>query len=147
MELILWRHAEAEEGGPDLERRLTQKGQRQAAKMAAFLRSRLPKNTRIVVSPALRARQTVHALTRHFDTEARIGPGASARAALEAAGWPDGDAACTLLVGHQPYLGEIAALLLAGSLDSFSIRKGAVWWLEQRDAKPGVRLVMSPDLV
>ncbi len=147
MELIQWRHAEAEEGVPDLERQLTEKGQRQAAKMAAFLRSRLPKNTRIIVSPALRAQQTAHALTRHFETEPRIGPGASAQAALEAAGWPDGDTACTLLVGHQPYLGEIAALLLTGSEDSFSIRKGAVWWLEQRDGKLGVRLVMSPDLV
>jgi phosphohistidine phosphatase, SixA len=42
MELILWRHAEAEDGSPDLERELTGKGHKQAEKMAAFLRPRLP---------------------------------------------------------------------------------------------------------
>ncbi len=146
MELILWRHAEAEDGAPDLERQLTEKGQRQAAKMAAFLRNRLPKNTRIIVSPALRTHQTASALTRHFEAEPRIGPGASSKAVLDAAGWPNGDG-CILLVGHQPYLGEIAALLLTGREGAFSIRKGAVWWLEQRDGKIGARLVMSPDLL
>lgn len=147
MELILWRHAEAEEGVPDLERQLTEKGQRQAAKMAVFLRSRLPKNTRIIVSPAVRAQQTASALTKHFETDNRVGPGASPKAVLEAAGWPDGEGACTLLVGHQPYLGEIAALLLTGREGAFSIRKGTVWWLEQREGKIGARLVMSPDLL
>ena len=34
MELILWRHAEAEDGYPDLERALTEKGHEQAKKMA-----------------------------------------------------------------------------------------------------------------
>ncbi len=135
MELILWRHAEAEESVPDFERQLTEKGERQAAKMAAFLRSRLPKRTRIIVSPALRALQTAHALTRHVETEPRIRPGATARAALEAAGWPDGDESI-LLVGHQPYLGEIAALLLTGREDSFSIRKGAVCGWSSVTASP-----------
>lgn len=147
MELILWRHAEAEEGVPDLERELTPKGRRQAARMATFLRARLPQDTRILVSPAVRAQQTASALSKHFETDNRLSPGGSPRAALEAAGWSDGDSACVLLVGHQPYLGEIAALLLTGEEDSFSIRKGAIWWLEKRDGKIGMRLVMSPDLL
>ena len=54
MELILWRHAEAEDGAPDIARELTAKGHKQATKMAEFLRPRLPENTRILVSPARR---------------------------------------------------------------------------------------------
>ncbi|MGB6053615.1 MAG: histidine phosphatase family protein, partial [Burkholderiaceae bacterium] len=42
MELILWRHADAEPGEPDLERALTAGGRRQAAKMAAWLDRKLP---------------------------------------------------------------------------------------------------------
>ena len=37
MDLILWRHAEAEPGAPDHGRRLTPKGEKQAARMAAWL--------------------------------------------------------------------------------------------------------------
>ena len=75
MELILWRHAEAEDGAPDIARELTAKGHKQATKMAEFLRPRLPENTRILVSPARRTQQTVHALTKHFETEPDAGTG------------------------------------------------------------------------
>ncbi len=42
MELILWRHAEAEDGTHDSERKLTAKGIKQAARMAKWLRARVP---------------------------------------------------------------------------------------------------------
>lgn len=58
MDLILWRHAEAEPGEPDLERALTAKGQRQARRMADWLGSQLPDSCRILASPALRCLQT-----------------------------------------------------------------------------------------
>jgi phosphohistidine phosphatase len=38
MELILWRHAEAEDGIPDMARELTSKGKKQAKHMAAWLK-------------------------------------------------------------------------------------------------------------
>lgn len=147
MELILWRHAEAEDGVPDMERRLTAKGEKQAAKMAAFLRPRLPEHTRILVSPAVRTQQTAQALTRHFDTEPAVGPGADAQAVLKAAGWP-GHKGCVLVVGHQPYIGEVAALLMADFDVSFSVKKGAVWWLDNRDGgNATLRLAISPDFL
>ena len=34
MDLLLWRHAEAEDGEDDLKRRLTQRGEKQARAMA-----------------------------------------------------------------------------------------------------------------
>ncbi len=148
MELILWRHAEAQDGAPDLERELTVKGHKQAEKMATFLRARLPENTRILVSPAKRTQQTVQALTKHFFTDSAIGPGASAQDILETAGWPDGENT-VLVVGHQPTLGKIAALLLANSTSGFSIKKGAVWWLSRHtsegDYQTNLRLVIAPD--
>jgi phosphohistidine phosphatase len=150
MELILWRHAEAEDGTPDSERELTSKGHKQAEKMAAFLRPRLPDNTRILASPARRAQQTVYALTRHCETESSIGTSASPQNILDVAGWPDHEG-CVLIVGHQPTLGQTAALLLGEPSACFSVKKGAVWWLSRReregDYQTNLRLVISPEFL
>lgn len=148
MELILWRHAEAEDGIPDLERRLTAKGEKQADKMAAFLRARLPRDTNILVSPAQRAQQTAQAFSQNFTTEPTLAPGATPQAVLEAAGWIEGDG-CTLIVGHQPSLGEVASLIMAGTVEYWSIKKGAVWWFSRREHESNMgvilRLVIAPD--
>ncbi|MDH2916386.1 MAG: phosphohistidine phosphatase SixA [Gallionella sp.] len=148
MELILWRHAEAHDGSPDLERELTGKGHKQAEKMATFLRARLPEDTRILVSPAKRTQQTAHALTKHFQTEEGLAPGAGAQDILDAIGWPDLDST-VLIVGHQPALGQIAALLLANSKSGFSVKKGAVWWLSRHtsegDYQTNLRLAIAPE--
>ncbi len=148
MELILWRHAEAHDGAPDLERELTGKGRKQAEKMAAFLRGRLPENTRILVSPAVRAQQTARAFSKTFTTEPAVGPDASAQSLLRATGWPDAEGA-VLVVGHQPVLGQIAALLLADSRNGFSVKKGAIWWLSRHtsegDYQSNLRLAIAPE--
>lgn len=150
MQLILWRHAEAVDSLPDLERALTDKGLKQAERMASFLRSRIPQDTLILVSPARRTQQTAQTLTRHFTTEPSIAPNNSVQSLLKAASWPDGEG-CVLIVGHQPTLGEAAALLLCNSLSSMSIRKGAVWWLTRHtnegDYQTKLRLAIAPDLL
>jgi phosphohistidine phosphatase len=150
MDLILWRHAEAEDGMPDLERKLTSKGVRQAEKVAAFLRQHLPRDARILVSPAARTQQTIAALTDHFTLAPTIGPGASADAILQAARWPDAGGT-VLVVGHQPTLGEVAARLLGCDDYSLSMKKGALWWLtnREREGEPQVtlRLVISPEFL
>jgi len=150
MQLLLWRHAEAEDGFPDSARRLTPKGEKQADQMAAFLRKRLPSDTRILVSPAKRTQQTAQALSSHFITEATIAPGASAQAVLKAADWPTNDA-CVLIVGHQPTLGNVAAMLMSGQPGYWSVKKGAIWWFNhrQRDeyAETTLRLAITPELL
>ena len=150
MDLILWRHAEAEPGEPDLGRRLTSKGLKQAERMAAWLEPRLPDTTRILVSPAARTQQTALALGRKFKVVDEVAPGASAAAVLAAAGWPDGRET-VLVVGHQPTLGEVAATLLTGDAAGWSLRKGAVWWLSNRnrdgDSAVVLKLAIGPDLV
>lgn len=131
MELLLWRHAEAEEGEDDLNRPLTERGERQAKAMAHWLNQHAPKDLRIIVSPAVRTQQTAAALKRPFETARKIGPEACVSELIAASGWPTAPGA-TLIIGHQPTLGRLAALLLAGSEADWSIKKGAVWWLSNR---------------
>src|SRR5471032_2181687 len=107
MELILWRHADAEDGIHDNERKLTAKGVKQAARMAKWLRARIPGDAVILVSPAKRAQQTARALNPEFKTVAAIGTSASPEDILHAAGWP-GDNRTVVVVGHQSTLGETA---------------------------------------
>jgi phosphohistidine phosphatase len=148
MELILWRHAEAADGIPDHSRALTDKGRQQAERMAAFLASRLPPHPRILVSPALRAQQTASALSKKFITDPALNVHATPQEALAAAGWPM-DKGTTLLVGHQPWLGEVAALVMTGAADYWSVKKGAVWWFSRReregDYQTVLRLVITPE--
>ncbi len=150
MDLILWRHAEAEEGVPDNARKLTAKGEKQAERMAEWLNAHLPKETRIIVSPAARTQQTAQTLKRPFETLPEIGVGASVPALLIAAGWPDARGA-VLVVGHQPTLGQTAALLLGGEEAYWSVKKGAVWWFSTRvramESQVVLRAVMATDLL
>jgi phosphohistidine phosphatase len=150
MDLILWRHADAVDGQPDLARELTPKGVKQAKAIAQWLSSRLPRQTRIIVSPAERAQQTAAALTDEFEIHRQLAPGAPPTAVLAAAGWPEHRGA-VVIVGHQPSLGMAAALLIAGEPMPWSIKKGAIWWLSHRvrGEHPQVvlRAVMSPDLI
>lgn len=151
MDLILWRHAEAHvarDGQSDLERALTAKGERQAQRMADWLNQRIAHSTRILVSPAWRCQQTVKALGRNFKTVELLSPEASVEELLTAARWPDAPDP-VLIVGHQPTLGLAAARVLTGMLQPWSVKKGAVWWLRDRDRDEGARVallaVQSPE--
>lgn len=150
MDLILWRHAEAveREGVDDLQRQLTAKGERQAQKMADWLNHRLAHSTRVLVSPALRCQQTAKALGRSFKTVEALAPEAPPEALLKAARWPDAGEP-VLIVGHQPSLGQLAALLLTGQAQPWAVKKGAAWWLRNRDregvAAVVIQAVMAPD--
>lgn len=135
MDLILWRHAEAQEPEgdmSDLARALTRRGDRQAARMAAWLDRQLPEGTRILASPALRTQQTVRALGRKFRVHDELRPGASPEQLLQLAGWPSARAP-VLIVGHQPTLGQTIARVLGLQAPDCAVKKGAVWWLRSRE--------------
>ena len=144
MDLLLWRHAEAADGEPDEARPLTRRGEGDARTMARWLKPRLPAELRILVSPARRAQQTAAALRADFETVDEIGTDADAARLIAAAGWPDSKRP-VMLVGHQPTLGEAAALLLSGRESSWRIAKGAVWWLRTRKNGTGAVLVLALD--
>jgi phosphohistidine phosphatase len=151
MDLILWRHAEAEDADgeiADLERRLTRRGEKQAKRIARWLLEHLPAERKILVSPALRTSQTADALGSAYEIEPRVAPGATAHDILTAAAWPR-HKGTVLVVGHQPSLGELASLLMTGDESGFSVRKGAVWWFEHRTrsgrAEAILRTVIDPE--
>jgi phosphohistidine phosphatase len=145
MDLILWRHAEAEDGKPDLARELTPNGRAQAARVANWLRQHLRSPFELISSPAARARQTAEALGVRFDTSPLLAPGAPVASILTTAGWPGGEAT-VILVGHQPDLGRAAAFLVSGEEREWHVDKGALWWLG--GAKHVfVKAVVSPDLL
>jgi phosphohistidine phosphatase len=148
MDLVLWRHADAEDGADDAARALTRKGLKQAARMGAWLDARLPKAARMIVSPAVRAQQTAMALKRETQTSDQVNTGAHARDVLKAAGWPGGSGT-VVLVGHQPTLGAAAALALTGKAARWNLKKGAIWWISAKEGEstPTVVAVMTPDLV
>lgn len=157
MNLILWRHAEAEDhAASDLARQLTTKGRKEAQQTAKWLRTRLPADAVILASPATRTIQTAEALTDQYRVVRELAPGASAEQVLAVAGWPRGVAPTVVVVGHQPTLGEIASRLLNGdATKSLPIKKGALWWFSSRERHsdyPGgptavLLAAMSPDLV
>ncbi len=150
MELILWRHADAADGEPDLQRELTVKGHRQAQSVANWLNHRLPEDAVILSSPARRTQQTADALGRRYETLPALAPGADAMSVLLAAGWPE-TSGTVVVVGHQPTLGRVLMLLLAGHESEFSLKKGGLAWLSNRVRQEVsqniLRAVISPELL
>jgi len=150
MDLILWRHAEAEEGEPDLARRLTPRGVKHAERVAQWLLQRLPSRFHVVASPAERTQQTAQALLVPFKTVRSLAPGASPAQILNAAEWPDRRGA-VIVIGHQPDLGNVAAFLLSNEHQDWTLKKGGLWWLTNRvrndEAQVVVRAVIAPDLL
>ena len=175
MNLVLWRHAEAADGAPDLERELTARGRKQAARVGGWLRSHLPAGFKVIASPAARACQTAEALDPAFALDDRLAPWRDAKDYLIVAGWPPAgkaagkadrsaggkaagnaddnadDSRCVVLVGHQPVIGWVASTLLTGGPIGWSVKKGAAWWLHTRirDGQREVvlRTVLNPDML
>jgi len=146
MDLLLWRHAEAEDGSPDAARKLTKHGRDQARRVAAWLKPRLPKRCEILVSPATRTQETAAALGAKFTTSEAFGTGTTAAEVIKAAGWPT-RAKAVLIVGHQPTLGRVAAALLSGEEADWQFAKGSVWWLRYVDGETRLFAVVHPKLV
>jgi phosphohistidine phosphatase len=153
MDLILWRHAEAEEaadGDGDLDRSLTPRGEKQAARMAGWLDRQLPDGVRVVSSPARRCEQTALALGRKYKVRDELSPFGSPDDLLALVNWPQGRSTM-VVVGHQPALGQVVARLMGLPADECVVRKGSVWWLRGRErdgqAQTVVVAVQSPELL
>lgn len=153
MDLVLWRHAEAQDlqdGQDDMLRALTGRGEKQAARMAHWLDRQLPEGTRVLVSPARRCEQTALALERKYKIRPELAIGGTIEQLLEAAQWPHGKAT-VLIVGHQPVLGQVIARLLGLNASECAVKRGAVWWLRNREradlSQTVVVTVQSPEVL
>jgi phosphohistidine phosphatase len=152
MNLILWRHAEAEDvAASDLSRPLTTHGRKQAQSAAKWLRARLPDDAIVLASPAVRTIQTAETLSDQYRVVRELAPNASANDVLDAAGWPGGIAQTVVIVGHQPTLGHVAAQLLGDSRASWPLKKAGIWWIASRERdgeeQAVLRAAISPDLI
>ncbi len=153
MDIIFWRHAEAKEladGGLDLDRPLTSKGEKQAARMAAWLNRQMPEATKIWVSPALRTVQTAIALDRKYKIREELSPSGTTDALLETIHWP-ALKSTALVIGHQPLIGKTIAQLLGLPTQEVNLKKCAVWWLRYREragvGETVVVTVQTPELL
>jgi phosphohistidine phosphatase len=138
--IMLWRHADALPIGAniqdDISRPLSKKGQHQAKIMAAWLKSHSPKEIITISSKAVRSQQTAKALTNDFILSDGLAPGVSLMNVLETInGISDSNKlnANLLIVGHQPWLGELAAYLLnpLSEIEGLNIKKAALWWFKR----------------
>lgn len=143
--IILWRHADAlpiSDSVPnDISRPLSKEGLQQAKKMAEWLNRYLPKDTITISSNAVRSKQTAQALTNDFMLSDGLAPGVSLISVLETInGFSNNNLAATnlLIVGHQPWLGQLADYLLnrMPAAEGLHIKKAAVWWFKQRTGQP-----------
>jgi phosphohistidine phosphatase len=153
MDIVLWRHAQAQDWTPgcdDMARRLVTRGEKQAARMASWLDRQLPEGSRILVSPSVRTEQTAVALGRKFKFCPELKPEASVSELVKLLGLPTAKGT-TLLVGHQPQLGQLASDLMGWPTTDCVIKKGAVWWLRKREREGVIQTVVvtvqSPDFL
>jgi phosphohistidine phosphatase len=158
--ILLWRHAEAisvenQSSGNDMGRELTKKGQRQAKQMARWLKQHLPKGTLLLSSPAVRAYQTAEALKYKVIINEALSPNTSLQAVLGCLASLEISQKNLLVVGHQPWLGQLVTHLTGFSGAEIDIKKGAIWWLRlsliqsasNQSSRYKIISVQAPDLL
>ena len=130
MEIYFLRHgdaADAPPGGSDAERELTEKGHRQAAKVAGWLAANRMAFDYIICSTRTRARQTAEpvaeALGMQIITDGRLSGGQLTVAALAELIEEFGAPERVLLVGHEPDFSDMVEELTGGAID---MKKGAL---------------------
>jgi phosphohistidine phosphatase len=136
-QIILVRHAHAEppaQDQSDQSRPLTTGGEKEAEAAAAWLKARGAEPNVVVCSPATRTLETARRIIRGLDfgeaavIDARIyeaTPGALIEVLED-----HGDVDCVLLVGHNPGLETLVALLTDGTSDNGrGMPPGSIAWL------------------
>ncbi|HEX8789141.1 MAG TPA: histidine phosphatase family protein [Telluria sp.] len=146
MDLILWRHADAEDGEPDMARKLSSKGQRQAKRMARWLHNHLPRDVRILCSPAERARQTADTLHLKYHVVDELAPACGVDQLLKASAWPQGDEV-VVLVGHNPAISQLASKILSSKAFPMYMRKGSILWFTSRTREDEPDVVLKAAMV
>jgi phosphohistidine phosphatase len=132
--LVLLRHAKAETGAPDIDRRLSSRGRADAAAAGAWLGAQGHRPGLVICSPARRTRQTWHAVavalsetagdppapTVQYEAAVYTGTAAELLDLVRAA--PE-EISSVLLVGHNPTISQLSALLdPEAAMDSDGLR-------------------------
>ena len=136
---MIWllRHGEAEDGSPDAERKLTEKGERQARAAGAALARVDPKIDACLASPKVRAADTAKLACEALGVEVQLEPklaGGPFDAEMLAAGIGDN----VLLVGHDPDF-SMAVHTLTGA--QVRMKKGGLAGVDRGELKALMRPV------
>ncbi|MBU6459965.1 MAG: histidine phosphatase family protein [Proteobacteria bacterium] len=135
MELILWRHADAHDGIPDFYRPLSGKGKQQASEAATWLLPQLDPTARLWVSPSLRTQQTADTLNLSYQIIDDLYFKQHPEKIIQLTGWPD-EPGQTLIVGHQPTLGQIILRLTQQA--NIEVKKNSIWWISSNYSSPAI---------
>jgi len=145
MNLFILRHGIASDPGedglpkdlPDAERPLSNKGKQRMWRITEAMRTMDLEFGAVVSSPLLRARQTAQIVTEALELRRKLiltdnlAPEGSPKTLIEQLNGLGSHPKNILLVGHEPYLGKLIALLLAGSTTAMiDLRKGGLAKLE-----------------
>ncbi len=140
MRVYLVQHAEAVPADENPDRPLSEKGRNDARRVASFL-ARSVRVGRVIHSPKTRARDTAVLLAQALgpggvveEAASGLAPDDSVEVAADViAGWPED----TMVVGHLPFMGRLAAYLVAGSEDAdvVAFQPGTVACLERADGE------------
>jgi phosphohistidine phosphatase len=144
-ELILLRHAHAGNAGPDQgdgDRALSLTGEAEAEAAAAWLKSSGARPQRVLCSPSARTRQTLERVLARIEySDTRYEPAIYEATAGDLMGLLDQhrDADQVLLVGHNPGIETLVALLATGQSGEFrGMPPAGVAWLEiGNEIEPG----------
>ena len=158
MRLYLVRHGKAEAGAEDADRHLSERGRADVQAVAQHLAAQEIPAQRIFHSGLSRARQTAEILASHLAPEtplqelADIEPWGDVQAfARLMAGWAEDDLPPTWVVGHEPFMGDAASLLVGGDPNArlLEVKTGTVMALESSVYGPRwkLRWMLTPRIV
>jgi len=149
MNLYLLRHGLAVEPGTrgysrDADRPLTPKGEGKLLKIADAMKALGLQFDRVLFSPYVRARGTAVIIAKELGLEKilqkcdALTPGGSLREVVDVLNHLKPAAENVLLVGHEPSMSELAALLTSGETTvSITLRKGGLCKLTAETLRPG----------
>ncbi len=152
MVLYLVQHAEAKSKEEDPGRDLTEKGRREAERVARHLKRLQVQVSQIFHSGKTRARSTAEILAEQVQPPAGVSE-APGLAPLDDPGtWADRVATQKediLLVGHLPHLGKLAALLTTGDKEKnvVNFQMGGVVRLRLQEGNWAVDWMIVPNIV
>jgi len=149
LSLYVLRHGiAAERGTPgytkDADRPLTPEGEQKLWQIAEAMKALELSFDLILSSPYLRARQTAELVAetlkarKRLDFSDHLTPGGNTKKLVELLNRLQPPPENVLLVGHEPYLGGLISLLVAGNESLFVVlKKGGLCKLTVQSLKPG----------
>ena len=147
MEVFLVRHAVAVAHGSartDAARALTKTGREDFAVCVKGLEALDVAFDALVHSPLRRAAETAELLVPLLDGHTRVDAALADRADVMDLSTIAGERVA--LVGHEPYMGQLASILVTGSSEHaarFAFEKGGVLWLTGTRAAPGALEIVA----